>query len=80
MDNDIIKLVRKFNVITVMYSAGIVIWAASIELYLQSIGYTIAAIMLFNSFFWIFKWHQKEKLFDVVNQNRNRKNNATKYE
>lgn len=54
MDNDIIKLVRKFNVITVMYSAGIVIWAASIELYLQSIGYTIAAIMLFNSFFWIF--------------------------
>ncbi|WP_240310789.1 hypothetical protein [Brochothrix thermosphacta] len=51
MDNDIIKLVRKFNVITVMYSAGIVIWAASIELYLQSIGYTIAAIMLFNSFF-----------------------------
>ncbi|SOC31760.1 putative Major facilitator superfamily MFS_1 [Brochothrix thermosphacta] len=54
MDNDIIKLVRKFNVITVMYSAGIVIWAASIELYLQSIGYTIAAIMLFNPFFWIF--------------------------
>ncbi|SPP27950.1 conserved membrane hypothetical protein [Brochothrix thermosphacta] len=54
MDNDIIKLVRKFNVITVMYSGGIVIWAASIELYLQSIGYTIAAIMLFNSFFWIF--------------------------
>ncbi len=35
----------------VLYSLGIVVWAASIELDIQSIGYTIATIMLFNSFF-----------------------------
>ena len=54
MNEQIIRTIRKYNIITVLYSSGIVVWAASIELYLQSIGYTIAAIMLFNSFFWIF--------------------------
>ncbi|WP_427108069.1 MFS transporter [Lysinibacillus xylanilyticus] len=52
--NQEIKLIKnKFYILEGLYNLGIVIFSATIYLYLENIGYTLSEISLFISLFWL---------------------------